>query len=283
MIRFASFVLLLVCTFSLHVYAQRYNNKDPFFDSQWWIGLKAGGNLSRFALLQAQGVYTLLTPDLQVSYQKDYDSFRHLGSQIGLTFAFNHASGLSVGLEPGLLSMQMSYRTQYAWQADNQALFVQYTHRVQLQYLETPLLLRYTPLYTTLRPTLLAGVFYGYLLQAIKYAQVESLDTASGSTNSVQNDTPVMGARELFIRSNWGFATGLAISYDIGNLRLALQAIYKHGMNNITHAGNRYTDNRLIGQGEAFDDLRTKNIEISFSCLFPMKFLETGSYRRLKY
>ncbi|GIV38622.1 MAG: hypothetical protein KatS3mg033_0422 [Thermonema sp.] len=273
------FLLLLMSCVPLCLPAQG----DPFFNSQWWMGIKGGVNLSRFEVLESHGVYTLLTPDLQVNYEKSYESFERYGSQIGLPVMFNHKSGLSVAIEPTLIIMNMGYKMQYAWQESGQELLLDYTHRVNFRYLETPLLIRYMPIATRLRPYVMAGAYYGMLLQADKYAEVNSYDAASGAVNSVQNNAPVIGAKDLFIRSNWGFTGGLGVSFDAGNVRLALQALYKYGMNNITNVRNRYADNRLIGQGEAFDDLRTENIEISFSCLFPMKFLETGSYRRVKY
>ena len=66
------------------------------------------------------------------------------------------------------------------------------------------------------------------------------------------------------------------MNYNLGNIRINLDIMYRYGMSNITSTENRYSNDRLAGVGDAMDDLTMDNISISLGALFPLRFLSSG-------
>ncbi|MGD1843335.1 MAG: outer membrane beta-barrel protein [Thermonemataceae bacterium] len=255
---------------------------DGFSDSQWWLGFKVGANVTQANLMEEYQMFVPNTTGIPDNYKKDYESFERPGIQAGFILSYDFKSIFSVSLQPTYINMNLGYANEYAWVGDGNNLAVEYEHRVTLNYLEFPLLLRADFTYSRVRPFVQLGAFYGTLLKADKFREVTSFDNASNAANPISNDAPVIGAKSLFINSNWGVMGGGGITYDFGNVRLGLEAMYKHGFNNVVDRRNRYSDNRMIGIGDALDDFSLQNIEVSFTCVFPMKFLRTGYYRSIR-
>lgn len=281
---FIAFVLLL----HFNSFAQRRSYKAPqkdylgsFDDSQWWIGLHGGVNLSKALPLKSYAIIEPITGAFLA--EKQYEGFRRLGVQAGARVDFNFHTNFSASFQPTYTNFDLGYRVQYQWQGqENNFLDLKYNHRLQLNYLEMPLLFRIDFLRQQFKPYAQVGIGYGLLLKADKYAEIESFDRASGASNPIQNDSPIIGAKNLFIKSQFMWYLGGGISYDVGNVRLGAELNYKQGLNNITNKQNRYTDQRMIGMLDALDDMTLQNISIEFYCVFPMKFLQTSSFRRVK-
>jgi hypothetical protein len=179
--------------------------------------------------------------------------------------------------------MNVGYEVAYQWQGqDNNFLDLRYNHRIRLNYLELPLLVRFDVLRQAFKPYVQGGIGYGMLIKADKYIEIESFDRASGANNPIQNESPVIGAKNLFITSQWIWYLGGGISTELGNVRLGLELNYKQGLNNITNRLNRYSDQRMIGVLDALDDMTLQNIQMEFYCVFPMKFLQVSSFRRVR-
>jgi Outer membrane protein beta-barrel domain len=262
-------------------YKSKPKNQDGgFSDSQWWLGFKIGGNTTSPTLLKSYDLFSS-TSGQQLFYEKDYEGFRRVGVQAGGMFVFSFKSLFSLSLQPTYSSMNWGYKTTQSWtDGNNQAVQIETKNRIVLNYLEIPLLLRYDILQTRLHPYVQAGAWYGRLLKADKYVSTTSFDQASGATNPIDNQAPIIGAKNLFITSNWGFILGGGVSFDVGNVRIGADLLYKQGLNNITNAKNRYSDNRQIGLGDVFDDVSLKNVELSMHVMFPLKFLQTKAFKR---
>jgi hypothetical protein len=113
------------------------------------------------------------------------------------------------------------------------------------------------------------------LINANKSLQISGTDYASGGTNQYSNEPIIVGAKDLF-ENYWGLMAGLGMNYNLGNVRLVLDASYWKGMSNITNVNNRYANDLLAGVGDAQDDLDLNNIVISAGVLFPMRFLSNS-------
>lgn len=255
--------------------------RDPFYGSQWWLGVRVGTTLTNATVIERYNLFSsTLGADQQ--FDKEYRSFIDPGVHAGAVIVFNFGD-FGVAFQPTYNNMNLVYENTYFWQgAGSNSLLQENRHRVVLNYLELPLSFRYKYSLGSFTPFVQVGAFYGTLIKADKYIEIESFDAASGAGNAIDNTTPIIGAKPLFINSNWGVWGGLGVSYDAGNVRLGLEANYRYGINNVTNRRTRYTDNRMIGIGDALDDISLQNIEISFTCLFPMKFLQTGSFRSVK-
>jgi opacity protein-like surface antigen len=281
-------LLLFFTTFHFGSLAQRRSYKAPkkdylgsFDDSQWWIGLHGGVNLSKALPLKSYSLIEPITGGFLAN--KDYEGFRRLGVQAGARLDFNFHSIFSASFQPTYTNMNCGYSVQYRWQGqDNNFLDLKYNHRLQLNYLEMPLILRFDFMRQQFKPYAQIGIGYGLLLKADKYIEIESFDRASGASNPIQNDSPIIGAENLFIKSQFMWYLGGGVSYDAGNVRLGVELNYKQGLNNITNKQNRYADQRMIGMLDALDDMTLQNISIEFYCVFPMKFLQVSSFRRVK-
>jgi hypothetical protein len=255
----------------------------PFADSQVWLGLKGGVNTTRALPTERYAVFVSTQGEAaNAAFQKEYESFGQVNFQFGVVASYNFAQYLSVSFQPTYSNMYFAYRNQYRWfgQGNNNVELNQ-THRYQLTYLEAPLLVRFDILRRRFRPYVQGGAFYGRLIGAEKFITTTSVDKASGAVNPLENTSPNIGARDLFIRSNWGWMGGLGLSYDVGNVRIGLEGLYRFGQNNITNQRNRYTDDRLTSVGDVADNLRLRNIECYFTVVFPMKFLQKSGFDKV--
>jgi len=279
------FLLLVVLGLGGTVYGQGnkkqgFNSKAPktrqqekFLEKQWWLGFKAGINLSQ-ALPTQQ--YSVMTPTNYAlsSTEKVYDSFNKVGSQASIEVSFYY-KGFSFSCQPTYIHSVFTYSNQYTWdnpENANERLILNYDQEQKVDYASFPLLVKYDIAGNKLRPYAQAGIFYSLLVNANKAVKVSGTDYASGGTNEFSNEPVIVGARDLFDHY-WGLMAGAGLNYNLGNVRLVLDVSYWRGMSNIANVENRYSNDRLAGIGDAQDDMKLNHIVISTGCLFPMRFL----------
>jgi outer membrane protein W len=253
--------------------AARPNQQSKFLEKQWWLGFKAGTNLSDASPIKR---YSVMIPTNypQALTDKVYDSFNKTGSQATLEATF-YFKGFSFSVQPTYRNSRFTYSNQFQWEnPDNIAekLILQYDQEQKLDYADFPLIVKYDILKGKVRPYVQAGIFYSLLINANKSITVSGTDYASGGTNEFSNDPIIVGAKDLF-DNYWGLMAGLGVNYNLGNVRLVLDASYWMGMSYIANVDNRYSNDRLAGIGDAQDDLDLNNIIISAGVLFPMRFL----------
>ena len=263
--------------------AQKASAGGAFGETQLWLGLKGGINFAKALPSERYAVFTsTVSDDLNKDFEKNYDNFSSNGYQFGMVFNFNFLKFLSLSFQPEYQSFKFGYENKYKWAGtgSNSVILTQH-HRFTLNYLELPLVVRFDVLRKRFRPYLQGGAFYRTLLKADENVDYTSLDNASGAKNPIENTYPTIGANDLFIKSGIGLMGGVGMSYDLGNVRLALDAFYKFGFNNITNEKNRYSDDRLTSTGDVLDNMKIRNIAVSFSVVFPMKYLETSFFKRV--
>ena len=149
-----------------------------------------------------------------------------------------------------------------------------YHHEQKVEFADLPLLVKYDITGSRLRPYVQVGIYYSLLINAIKTVTVTGTDFASGGTNPLNSDPVIVGTKDLFT-NYWGLIGGAGVTYQLGNVRLVLDASYRYGMSNIVNAKNRFSNDRLSGIGDAQDDLKLHNIMVTAGVLFPMRFLST--------
>lgn len=246
---------------------------ERFLQTQWWLGFKAGINLSQAVPTER---YTVMTP---VNYplsstDKSYDSFNKVGSQASLE-ATLYYKGFSFSAQPTYIHSVFTYSNQYTWDNPENAaerLILNYDQEQKIDYANFPLVVKYDVIGNKLRPHVQVGIFYSILLNANKSVKVSGTDYASGGTNQITNEPVIVGAKDLFT-NYWGLMAGAGVNYNLGNVRLVLDVNYWKGMSNIANTKNRFSNDRLSGIGDAQDDINLNNIVISAGCLFPMRFL----------
>lgn len=252
------------------------SDQNKFLEKQWWLGFKAGMNLTD---ANPEKRYTVLTPTnySTTATDKAYDSYNKVGSQVSLEVTFYY-KGFSFSTQPTYRHSRFTYANQFTWtNPENQAerLEMKFDQEQQIDFADFPLLVKYEFTANRLRPYVQAGVFYSMLVDANKSVEVSGVDYASGGTNAFANEPVIVGAKDLF-ENYWGILGGAGVNYNLGNVRLVLDIAYRHGISNIANVDNRFANDRLNGIGDAQDDLLLRNITISAGCLFPLRFLSSS-------
>ena len=244
---------------------------EKFLDTQWWIGFKAGTNLTQ----SVPGTrYSVAVPTNYSGgrIEKLYDAFNEAGSQASLEFTFFY-KGFSFSTQPTYRLSRFTYSNQLFWGNGTGQLILNYEQEQKISYTDIPLIVKYDITGNKLRPYVQAGIFYSFLINATKSVSVSGIDGTSGTIHEFSSEPVIVGAQDLFHKGYWGLTGGVGLNYNIGNIRVVLDASYWKGMSNVTNTESRYSNNRLSGIGEAMDDMILNNIVISAGCLFPLRFL----------
>jgi hypothetical protein len=249
---------------------------NQFLQQQWWLGIKGGISLAQ---ADAAKRYSILTPtNYDASLlDKKYDAFTELGIQTTLEVTYYY-KGFYFSFQPSYLSSNFTYSNQLEWvnpQNLTETLLQTYKQTQKVEYADLPFLIKYDITGATLRPYVQVGVFYSILINAVKTVEVSSVDQASGGTNVIVTEPLIVGAKDLF-SNYWGLVGGIGVAYQLGNVRLTLEANYRQSMSNIVNPQNRFSNDRLSGIGDAQDDLNLKNVSISAGVLFPMRYLSNS-------
>lgn len=256
------------------------NLPSRFLEKQWWIGLKAGTNLSEADPANRYTVITPLNYDASL-LEKSYGRFNKTGSQAMLEVTF-YVKGVSFSLQPGYRHSRFSYANRLDWfntESAGERLELQYDHELRTDFADLPFLIKYEFTRTALRPYIHAGVYYSWLINATQSVTTRGIDQASGGINPFTSPAIRIGARDLYT-NYWGLLGGVGFNYTVGNIRITFEATYQRGMSNMTNVQNRFGNDRLTGVGDVQDDLFQHNLLFSGGVLFPLRFL-SNSYRSL--
>jgi hypothetical protein len=276
------FLLAPVCLWAQDKRRPNYNQRAKqgiqakFLDKQWWLGFKAGSNLTDAKPTQRYSILTPTNYDPALN-NKVYDAFTEYGFQATVEASFSF-KGFLFSAQPTYRQSSFSYANEFEWdnpENSTDRLLLKYSQLQRLDYLDLPFIVKYEVAGNKLRPYLQAGIFYSLLLNATKEVVVSGTDFASGGTNSFQNEALIIGAKDLF-ENYWGVLAGAGVNYNLGNVRLTLDASYRMGQSNIANIRNRFSNDRLNGIGDAQDDLEIDNIVVSVGCLFPLRFLASS-------
>lgn len=254
---------------------------DPFSNSQWWLGAKFGGNVTQAKPSDRFTAFSNIANQPATIYEKEYQDFNKIGAQAGLVVSYYY-KGFTFSFQPNFRRQRFVYTNEYLWLDGTNpvnTLRLEYEQDHKIEYIEFPLLVRYDVMQTELRPFVQLGFYYGTLVGANKSVKVKGSDLASGASGDFENAPVVVGARDLFVNTSIGAIGGLGASWNVGNARVALEANYRFGLNNVANQANRYTENRLAGIGDAMDNIKLRNIEVNISVVFPLKFIFGDDYR----
>lgn len=263
---------------SAYTKQKKQNEDEKFLEKQWWLGFKAGANLSKATV---EKTYAIVSPTNYEasSIGKQYDNFNLVGSQATIEVSFYYKRFL-LSFQPTYQHSRFAYSNSFEWTSDDEV-----SNRVELNFEQEqkvdhailPLIIKYDVYGHKLRPYVQIGAYSAILLNATKTVTSSGVDNAAGGENEFTNDPISVGATDLFANSYWGLLGGVGLNYNLGNnVRLNLDVLYKYGMSNITSTDNRYGNDRLSGIGDAMDDMTLDNLSVSLGCLFPMRFLSSG-------
>lgn len=251
---------------------------EKFLEKQWWLGFKAGANLSKANVEKSYSIISPTNYDAS-SIGKKYDSYNLVGSQATIEVSFYFKRFL-LSFQPTYQHSRFSYSNSFEWSSSDEAAnHVQLTFEQEqkLDHAILPLIIKYDIYGNKLRPYVQIGAYSAILLNATKSVTTTGIDNAAGGENEFATETINVGATDLFAKYHWGLMGGVGLNYNLGNnVRLNFDVMYKLGMSNISSTDNRYGSDRLSGVGDSMDDLTLDNISVSLGCLFPMRFLSSG-------
>ncbi len=258
--------------------AKQSKENEKFLEKQWWLGFKAGANLSKATVEKTYSIIAPTNYDAS-SIGKKYDNFNLVGSQATIEVSFYYKRFL-ISFQPTYQHSRFAYTNQFVWASDDEVsnrVELNFNQEQKLDHAVLPLILKYDIYGNKLRPYVQIGVYTSLLLNATKSITATGIDNAAGGDNEFQNEPINVGAKDLFAKNHWGLLGGAGVNYNLGNnVRLNLDVMYRYGMSNISSTENRYGSDRLAGVGDALDDLTLDNLSISLGCLFPMRFLSSG-------
>jgi hypothetical protein len=276
--------ILLMSVVSLSVAQQRKTPKLPkfnknkeretFLNKQWFLGVKAGVNLSGADVIKE---YAVINP---TNYQtnesaKQYRNFKDVGTQVSFEATF-YFTGLSLSFQPTYRHNRFGYTNDFEWtdaENPNNRLVLKYDQEQNIDYFDLPVLAKYEKMFNKFSPYIQGGVYYSFLANATKSVEVSGTDYASGGMDDFRNETIIVGATDLFARRHWGFVGGAGVYFNQGNVRFNLDIQYRLGMSNIASTENRFESDRLSGVGDTLDDMKLRSASLSLGCLFPLRFL----------
>ena len=256
---------------------KRSKQADIFLQKQWWLGFKAGPNLSKASVETRHDVISPVDYDIS-EVAKSYENFRQIGTQAVFEVTF-FIKGASFSFQPAYRTNRFVYTNHYEWVDPEQSanhLILDYEQDQRIAYLDLPLIIKYEFPVSELKPYAQAGIYSSRLLDASKSLRISGVDHASGGVNTFENEPIIVGARDLFAKYHWGILVGCGVNYNLGNVRLNIDVVIKTGMSNIADARNRYGSDRLSGVGDSLDDVKLTSASLSVGCLFPLRFLGSG-------
>lgn len=290
--RLSLFLFCLLMLFSA-AHAQEKKKKRPvspafkekkakedakFLNKQWWLGLKAGGNLSKVSVEKS---YSAVSPT-NYNYSdisKRYTSFDLVGSHATLEATF-YFKGFSLSFQPTYQHSRFMYTNAYEWtstQSESYRVELNFEQEQKVDHAIIPLVVKYDITGNKMRPYVQVGIYTAMRINASKEVTVKGIDYAAGGENEFSSESIIVGAKDLFAKNHWGLLGGVGLNYNLGNnVRLNFDVMYRHGMSNITSTKNRYGSDRLNGVTDVMDDLTLDNLNFSIGCLFPLRFLSSG-------
>lgn len=239
---------------------------------RWLVGLKLGTNVTFPHPVNRYQVLELAADNGEEHYQKDY--VFHLthsrGLQAGIILEYALRKNLSVTVQPAVSSLGFLYKNSFKREGEtaDETVTLNYTHCQKLNYIELPVLLKYRFIKTKLKPYVQVGAYCGLMQSAVK-----SLKAVSDPETEGYKDETIIKIKELFTRFNIGLWVGGGIGYETGDLRLAIEVNYKHGLNNIIDKDRRFDNPELqFAYYDVFDDIKIRNFELSLKVMLPLSF-----------
>lgn len=265
---------LLLCLLTLTLPAQRRLDAKgglaAFLDTQWWLGLRAGSNLTDPKTASFYSVLSAIDYDAE-NLKKSYESYQSPGLQLGLDLTYYHR-GFSIGILPTFKRYRYDYDNSLEWVTALDIFETNYQVSQNLDYLEIPLVLKYDVLKSgNLRPFIQLGIQWGFAIGAEKSLTITHQEgtpaATSGGTISIDTKKDFKDFAAALV--------GIGASYDIGNIRMSLDFSYHYGLTSIIDQERLFTENQLTAVGDINDDIRLNNLQANLSFLFPLRFIDT--------
>ena len=254
----------------------RLSKKASSKDIKFMIGLKGGINFVQPVVTKKFNIFNPINGDIAQSGAKTYRPFySNPGYQYAFTALYKLNNYMDIRFEPTFSIFNYKYRADYFWisnGSNSERIDMSVRHLQNLNYLDLPVSFRLLFGSGTVRPFIQGGLFYGFLLNAIKESQ--KTETYSNELNStILNSTTETGnAVPLYVRSRYGFNAGAGFDYDLSVVRLTLDINLNFGINQVTNEAGRYSVQQYTGGlYDVQDNIRLFVPSINIGIIFPLQ------------
>lgn len=270
-----SILLLLMFCATLALGQRKPKSINPlegFLDTQFWLGLKIGGNVTQaFPETRFAGFSPIdYSPD---SLEKSYSDFSLPGAHMGLEMNFYHR-GFSVSFQPAYKRSRFEYSSQTSWRGAliNNRFDSRFDVEQRLDVIELPLIIKYEIIQSgKIRPFVMAGGYHSRIASAQKEVRVTNTDFSSGRPLSSDGGATIIGVKDAFQPFS-GVSGGIGVNLDYWNIRTVLEIQYQRGLTSATKPNVQ--ENQFASLGEITDEVLLREINISLGFVFPFRFID---------
>ena len=242
-------------------------------ESPFSVGLKGGANLSHIMVLEDFEIFTNLSEDN--SPPKEYNKlYRNIGYQYGFVGLYSLSDKFNLIFEPTFTHYIFRYSREIIWQDTDNESFSRssnQTHKQNLHYIEFPLVLQYYYNATPLKPYLMIGGYYGYLIGAEKILTVREYTNIEDQSFNTSTDHQHVYVNDQYVRSRIAALAEIGAIYDLTALQIMFGFSYNYSFNNISRENQRYSNQLITGSSyDINDNLRLNSIHFNVRLLFPI-------------
>jgi hypothetical protein len=243
---------------------------------KFMVGFKGGITFTQPLVSQKYNVVNQIDNATAISGIKDYNPlYQNIGYQYAFTALYKLTKTLDIRIEPAISNYVYKYRAEYSWTgtgANTDRVDMSIDHRQSLNYVEIPLTLRYLYGSGKMRPFVQGGIFYGFLLNAIKSSQKEETYTNASGTSTLNSSRETGDATPVYVKSRYGFNAGAGIDYDLSAVYLTLDINLNFGINQVINEAGRYSVQQFSGGlYDVQDNMRLLVPSINIGIIFPLK------------
>ncbi len=272
--RVFALVLILLCS-NLLIAQKKPKSTNPlegFLDTQFWLGLKMGGNVTQaFPETRTTGFSPInYSAD---SLEKSYEDFNLPGAHMGLEMNFYHR-GFSISFQPIYKRSRYKYSSELEWSGESSGnrFTTRYDVEQRLDVIELPLMVKYDFIRSgNIRPFVMAGGFHSFIASAQKEVGITQTDFSSGNALTSDGGTTIIGVKDAF-QGFSGVSGGVGMNLDYWNIRTVFEIKYSRALTAATKTNVQ--ENEFASLGETNDEIFLRDINVSLGFVFPFRFID---------
>jgi len=281
--------LILWTAFVLNGFTQPTSDKlkkDPYKNSQWYIGLAAGVNYNTVNVINEYSILHATNRLDDALYDKNYTITNNISATYGFKLMYQFEQRFVLG--SGLLVNELRFNYNQELPASTRTVFFDHDHH--LRYLDLPIYFRFMirqvnsrmwnrswkkPVVPPIIPFIQGGLNFGFLINGNKEV----------TRSVIENDFEVQDLSfsedigGLLQSTTVGAFVGLGARFRLGNVYLTPQVNLRRGFSNVTNIETRYTNENLTQNAyDVFDDKSFTSVEAVISILIPLKYLSKREF-----
>lgn len=270
--KLGAFFLFLLMGGSLSAQWNGKKSYDAFLNTQFWLGLRMGGNVTQAFPETRYAGFSPINYSAD-SLEKEYGNFNLLGAHMGLEMNLYH-KGFSISFQPTFKRSRYEYSSAIEWSADdaNDRFQTTYDVETRLDLIELPLAVKYDFVrYGKIRPFVMLGGYYTVIASAQKEVDITNTDFSSGTPLRSDGGNTILGVKDAF-KAFYGVAGGVGLNLDYWNIRSVFEISYRYGLSPVTRP--RVQENEFASLGEINDEVSLRELNVSLGFVFPFRFID---------